>query len=168
MLPREDTRPTLPLVGFDSQPVLRGELLELRPLRADDVDALHAVASDPGIFAEQLASGGALVVSDRATGAVVGMSRFHGYDAARSEVEIGWTFLARSHWGGVANGELKRLMLGHAFRVVRHVVFLVGPENLRSRRAVEKLGAVEIGMRHDAAGHESVAYRLDAAAFRAR
>jgi RimJ/RimL family protein N-acetyltransferase len=42
---------------------------------------------------------------------VIGSSRFHGYSEERSEVEIGWTFLARSHWGGRYNGELKRLML---------------------------------------------------------
>jgi N-acetyltransferase len=40
-------------------------------------------------------------------------------------------------------------MLGHAFQSVRTVVFLVGENNLRSRRAVEKLGAVENGRRRD-------------------
>jgi RimJ/RimL family protein N-acetyltransferase len=32
------------------------------------------------------------------------------------EIEIGWTFLARRHWGGHINGEIKRLMLIHAFQ----------------------------------------------------
>jgi len=168
---------------FDRQPVLKGALLELRPLRADDRDALYAVASDPLIWAqhpvkdrhreepfaaffhEQLASGGALVAVDSRTGAVVGMSRFHGYDEERSEIEIGWTFLARSHWGGTYNRELKHLMLGHAFRFVSSVVFLVDPKNVRSRRAVEKIGGVSIGSRPDASGRPSVAYRIEAAAF---
>jgi RimJ/RimL family protein N-acetyltransferase len=168
---------------FDSQPYLRGELLELRPLRPDDFDALYAVAADPLIWAQHpdrdryqeevfraffrgaLDSGGALVAIDRADGRVIGSSRFHGYDESTSEVEIGWTFLARSHWGGRYNGEMKRLMLEHAFRFVRTVVFLVGPQNLRSRRAVEKIGGVLSGTRTNAAGRESVVYRIEAAAF---
>lgn len=165
-------------MGFDPQPVLKGTLLDLRPLRSDDFDALYTAASDPliweqhpqrnrhepevfrGYFAEQLVSGGALIVHDARTGDAIGLSRYHGYDAERSEVEIGWTFLVRRCWGGVYNRELKDLMLAHAFRFVDNVVFLVAPENTRSRRAVEKIGAVEIGMRPGADGTPSVAYRL--------
>jgi RimJ/RimL family protein N-acetyltransferase len=166
------------LHGFDAQPTLRGELLEARPLSREDFDALYDAASDPLIweqhpepdryrkdvfrryFDEQLRSGGALIVIDRVSGAVVGLSRYHGYDEARSEVEIGWTFLVRSHWGGTYNRELKSLMLAHAFRFVRNVVFLVGPENIRSQRAVEKIGALRAGSRADAYGRESLVYRI--------
>jgi N-acetyltransferase len=165
-------------VSFDYQPTLQGTLIALRPLRADDHDALLAVASDPLIweqhpdqtryvpegfrafFQQSLDSGGALVVIDLATGAIIGSSRFHGYDEAAGEVEIGWTFLARKYWGGTWNGEMKRLMLGHAFRSVRQVVFLIGPLNLRSQRAVEKIGAVRAGSRITGAGKESWAFVL--------
>ncbi len=165
--------------GFDYQPSLSGGLVQLRPLRADDFTALHAAAADPGIWEQHpvkdrhreevfrpyfetlLSVREALVVLDRATSEIIGMSRFHGYDPQRSEVEIGWTFLARSYWGGTFNRELKDLMLSHAFRFVRSVVFLVGPENVRSRRAVEKIGGVRVGSRPDAGGRESVAYRID-------
>ena len=164
---------------FDSQPVLKGDLIELRPLRADDFDDLYAVASDRLIweqhpdndrheepvfrefFRQALASGGALIVSDAETGKMIGSSRFHGYDQEKSVVEIGWTFLARSYWGGRYNAELKRLMLDHAFRVVQSVVFLIGPRNFRSQRAVEKIGAVRAGSRWDSNGRESYVYRLD-------
>ncbi len=95
---------------------------------------------------------------------MVGSSRFHGYDPVRREVEIGWTFLARSHWGGAYNGEMKRLMLDHAFRFVDTVLFLVGPENHRSRRAVEKIGGVLSGTRFER-GHEAVEYRITRAAW---
>ena len=117
-------------------------------------------------FDTLLSSREALVALDRATGEIVGMSRFHGYDPQRSEVEIGWTFLARSHWGGTYNRELKNLMLSHAFRFVRSVVFLVGPDNVRSQRAVEKIGAVRVGSRPDADGRESIAYRIKSSEFR--
>jgi hypothetical protein len=89
-----------------------------------------------------------LVAVDHADGSIVGSSRFHAYDEATSELEIGWTFLARSHWDGVYNREMKRLMLRHAFRFVDNVVFLVDPQNVRSQRAVEKIGAVRFGSRH--------------------
>ena len=171
---------------FDRQPVLRGELLELRPLREDDFDALFAVASDPLVweqhpnsdrykegvfrefFREAIASGGALTAVDLKGGRVVGSSRFHGYDEGASEVEIGWTFLARTHWGGLFNGEMKRLMLAHAFKFVESVVFLIGPQNFRSRRAVEKIGGTLVGTRPVEAGRESVVYRITASEFLSR
>jgi len=152
-------------VSFDLQPHLVGEFLELRPLRPEDWDDLFAVASDPLIWEQHpirdryreevfreffqgaLESGGAFAVIDGATQRIVGSSRYCGYDAGKSEIEIGWTFLARSHWGGKYNGEMKRLMLGHAFQFVDSVVFQVGATNLRSQRAVEKIGAVRIGRR---------------------
>jgi RimJ/RimL family protein N-acetyltransferase len=170
-------------MSFDRQPLLKGNLVELRPLRSEDYHDLFAVAADPLIweqhpdksrheengfqlfFQEALASGGALVAIDAATQVVIGSSRFHGYDEQRSEVEIGWTFLARSHWGGIYNGEMKRLMLQHAFRFVDSVVFLVGLQNLRSQRAVEKLGAVRAGSRPDARGTVSYVYRMTASRF---
>ncbi len=170
-------------VPFDPQPTLRGDLLELRPLREDDFDALFAVAADPLIweqhpdsdryqeavfrafFADALASGGALVAIDRADGRVIGSSRFHGYDPAAGVVEIGWTFLARARWGGRYNGEMKRLMLEHAFRWARRVRFIIGPENRRSRRAVEKIGGVYARAITDARGRERVVYELTPAAY---
>ena len=145
---------------FDLQPHLIGDLLELRPLAPEDWPALSRAASDPLIwevhpasdrwkedvfreyFRDGLASGGAFVVIDRGTGAVIGSSRYSNYKPADSEIEIGSTFLARSHWGGLYNGEMKRLMLDHAFRFVETVVFRIGTTNLRSRRAIEKIGGV--------------------------
>jgi RimJ/RimL family protein N-acetyltransferase len=167
-------------MAFELQPILSGDLVLLRPLRAEDFDDLYAVASDPLIweqhpardryrievfrqlFAESLASGGALAAIDRKEGKTIGSSRFHGYDEARSEIEIGWTFLARRYWGGAYNGEMKRLMLGHAFRFVRRAIFLVGPRNVRSQKAMEKIGGVREGFRRDGRGHEALVYRIDA------
>ena len=173
-------------MGFDLQPCLTGDLLELRPLRPDDFPALYAVAADPLIweqhpssdryrrdvfeqfFRDAIESGGALVAIDRRDGRVIGSSRFHGYDEAKGEVEIGWTFLARSHWGGTYNGEMKRLMLRHAFQFVNRVVFIVGPGNRRSQRALEKISATRAGSVRDGNGRENVLYRIEAAAFGVR
>jgi RimJ/RimL family protein N-acetyltransferase len=167
-------------VPFDLQPILKGELVELRPLQSEDFDDLYVVASDPLIweqhpagdrykedvfrtfFREAMESGGALIAIDRSDGRVIGSSRFHGYDEQKSEIEIGWTFLARSHWGGVYNGEMKRLMIRHAFRFVNSVVFLVAEQNVRSRKAVEKIGGALVGARPDGDGRDSLLYRITA------
>jgi len=150
---------------FELQPRLVGELIEVRPLQPQDWEELFAVAADPLIweqhptreryqekvfgefFREALETGSAFVVLDRKTGKIIGSSRYSGFDRAQGVVEIGWTFLARAYWGGAYNGELKRLMLDHAFRFVDRVVFGVGVTNLRSQKALEKIGAVRIGRR---------------------
>jgi len=170
-------------MSFDYQPILKGELVQLRPLRSQDFDGLYTVAADPLIweqhparnrheksvfrafFKESLASGGALVAFGANNQRIIGSSRFHAYDKERSEVEIGWTFLARSYWGGSYNGEMKRLMLQHAFRFVRRVVFLVGIQNIRSQRAVEKIGGVRVGIMPDASGQDSFKYQITAKMF---
>ena len=170
-------------MSFDLQPTLKGKLVELRPLRPEDFQDLCAVASDPLIWAQHpsndryqepvfqiffrdaLDSGGALLAIDSNNGRVIGSSRYHGYNEEKSEIEIGWTFLARSHWGGVYNREMKQLMLRHAFRFVQSVVFLVGPRNMRSQKALEKIGAVRVGSRPDARGAESFTYRITASDF---
>ncbi|MCX8474363.1 MAG: GNAT family N-acetyltransferase [Sphingomonas sp.] len=144
----------------DRQPILTGELVTLRPMREDDREALFAVASDPLIwevhpahdrwkrdvfdafFDAGLASGGALVIEDRATGAVIGSSRYDGHDHRADEIEIGWTYIARAYWGGVYNREIKRLMLDHIHRFVRTATFMVGEDNIRSRKAMVKIGGV--------------------------
>jgi RimJ/RimL family protein N-acetyltransferase len=152
---------------MNRQPTLIGALVEVRPLVEEDFAALHAAAADPLVweqhpdgdrwredvfrayFDDHLGSGGALAIVDRASAALIGATRYDNFDPERSEVEIGWTFLARPYWGGAYNADLKRVMLEHAFQSVRTVVFLVGENNVRSRRAVEKLGAAENGRRRD-------------------
>ncbi|MCC6129367.1 MAG: GNAT family N-acetyltransferase [Acidobacteria bacterium] len=162
---------------FDLQPTLEGSLLTLRPLRESDWEELFSVASDPFIweqhpqsdryredvfrdfFKTALDSQSALAAIDRRDGRIIGSSRYHGFEEERSEIEIGWSFLARSHWGGLYNGEMKRLMLDHAFRYVESVIFLIGPGNIRSQKAILKLGAVPEGPRF-ARGHESLVFRI--------
>ena len=151
-------------MAFDLQPRLKGELIELRPLVPEDWDELFAVASDPLIWEQHpepdrytkqvfrtyfqgaLESGGAFAIIDRKTQQVIGSTRFYGYDPQKSEIEIGWTFLARKYWGGRYNAEMKRLLLNHALKFVENIVFFVGEDNVRSRKAMEKVGAVRAGM----------------------
>ena len=144
---------------FDRQAILTGERVLLRPYREEDFEALFAVASDRLIWevhpahdrwqevvfrafmADAVELGGTLVAIDRTTGEIVGSTRFQQLDAPRRQVEIGWTFLARSHWGRGFNLEMKRLMLTHALTGVDRVVLHVGEDNIRSRKACENIGA---------------------------
>jgi RimJ/RimL family protein N-acetyltransferase len=162
-------------MAFELQPTLNGELIELRPLAPDDWDELFAVASDSLIweqhperdrykkdvfkvfFTDALESRGAFVIIDRKTQHIIGSTRFYGYDPEKSEIEIGWTFLARKYWGGRYNAEMKRLLLSHAFKFVESVVFFVGEDNVRSQKAMEKVGAIKVGTATRAYGNHPLA-----------
>ena len=146
------------MAAFDAQPTLTDGAVRLRPMRADDWQALYAVARDPDIwtlhpaserwkepsfrvfFNLGLASGGTLVMEAAVTGTLLGSSRYDRERAQDGEVEIGWTFLARDRWGGPTNAAVKRLMVGHALATFERVIFLIGEDNARSRRALEKIG----------------------------
>jgi RimJ/RimL family protein N-acetyltransferase len=147
------------MVKADLQPTLVGDSLLLRPLIEDDWEAMYAVASDPLLweahpardrykepvfrkyFAGAMASRGALTVIDRTTGKIIGGSRYANFVPERNEIEIGWSFIARDYWGGMYNREMKSLMLTHAFRFFDSIRFNIGATNVRSRRAIEKIGA---------------------------
>jgi len=86
-------------------------------------------------------SGGAFAIIDLESRRIIGSSRYCNLNEAKNEVEIGWTFLERTFWGGTYNRELKSLMLEHAFRFVERVLFVVGENNIRSQKALEKIGA---------------------------
>jgi RimJ/RimL family protein N-acetyltransferase len=142
------------------QPTLMGPRIAIRPVTEADWSQMFAAGSDPEVWAVHpvsdrykepafreffdgaLASGSSFSFVDRATGKVIGSSRYYGYDAEKREIEIGWTFLAKAYWGGSYNGEIKRLMLDHAFTFVDTVIFFVGEGNRISQRAMEKIGGV--------------------------
>lgn len=168
---------TSPLQGHFQLPLVGATLL-LRPVEQGDFEALYACASDPSIWEQHpqstryqrdvfqvffdgaLASKGGLVVIEKASGDIIGSSRYYDLDEARSQVIVGYTFLARRFWGGAANREMKDLMLRHAFQVVDHVLFEIGVNNRRSRRAIEKLGATLVDEQL-LDGNPHVVYRLD-------
>ena len=144
------------------QPVLENELVSIRPLHKDDHDALFAVASDPAIweqhwttdrwlpdgfrkfFDESLASGGCVVIIDQASKQIIGSSRFNHIEGISNAVEIGWSFLTKAYWGGQYNRSFKSLMINHALAYVDDVIFLIAHDNIRSQKATEKLGGIQL------------------------
>ena len=118
----------------DLQPTLIGPRIIVRPIALTDWDEMFAAAADPEVWALHpvrerykaevfreffdgaLKSGAAFSFVDRgkarrssARAAITATTR------SKREIEIGWTFIARAHWGGSINAEVKRLMLDHAF-----------------------------------------------------
>jgi RimJ/RimL family protein N-acetyltransferase len=143
-------------VTFDLQPTLQGKLITVRPLNPSDYDELFAAASDPLIWEQHpfprnereefdeffngaIESKSGFIILDNATQKIIGATRF--YNLESDHVFLGYTFLARAYWGGTFNHELKKLLLDHAFKFVDKVCFDIGETNLRSRRAIEKIGA---------------------------
>src|SRR5438552_5245863 len=154
---------------FDLQPELENHLLVLRPLREKDFEDLYKVASDPLIweqhpskdrcrkdvfelfFREAMESGGAFAIIDKKTrlpdgqaNQIIGSTRFHFVKETQNAIEIGWTFLAREYWGGYYNQSMKHLMIEWAFNFVENILFYIHEENIRSQKAVEKIGAGRI------------------------
>ncbi len=144
--------------NIDLQPTLQGTRVTVRPITATDWNAMFAAAADPQIwelhpesdrytervfrpfFDGAIKSGSAFAIIDCRNGDIIGSSRYYGHDPVTRAIEIGWTFLTRDYWGGSYNLEIKRLMVDHAFAFVDTVVFWVDESNLRSRRAMEKIG----------------------------
>jgi RimJ/RimL family protein N-acetyltransferase len=153
---------------MELQPLLNGNLVRLRPLEAADFERLYEVASDPlvweqhpentryrrdvfeGFFAKAIQSGGAFAILDAAAGStIIGSSRYYEWNAEVKTVFIGFTFLARQYWGGDYNREIKHLMLAHAFKYVDRVFFEVGLCNVRSQKAMLKIGAEKVEVREN-------------------
>jgi len=142
---------------------LANELIRLQPLTADDFEKLYTVASDPRIWEQHpesdrylrerflvffegaIRSGSAFLIIDNTTGQPIGSTRFYHHDREQCSVFIGYTFLSAEYWGGRYNKALKKLMLDYAFRFVDKVRFHIGIRNLRSQKAVARLGAQKTG-----------------------
>lgn len=149
-------------MNLNLQPLLKNDLVILRPLKDEDFDDLFKVASDALIweqhqnkdrhtlenftsfFKESIDSKGALVILDANSNRIIGSSRFKIIDEVEGVVEIGWSFLGRKYWGGQYNSSFKKLMIQYALDYFKNVIFYVDSKNYRSQRAVQKIGGKRI------------------------
>jgi RimJ/RimL family protein N-acetyltransferase len=159
---------------------LAGTLVRLTPMQAADAPALAAVgldqelwrwiptpvtsAEDMRVYVETALDegrrGDALPFTIRsiATGETIGATRFANVRAEDLGLEIGWTWFAPPWQRTGANSETKLLMLTHAFETLGAVRVELKTDrlNTQSRRAIERLGAVEEGVfrKHRVVAHQ--------------
>jgi RimJ/RimL family protein N-acetyltransferase len=149
---------------FDLQPTLQNDIIRIEPLQSTDFERLYKVASDPLIWEQHpnpdrykrevfetffkgaIESGGAFLIFNKANNELIGSSRYYEFFSDQRSVAIGYTFLCRACWGTTHNRALKTLMLDHAFRFVDNVIFHIGVDNIRSQKAIEKLGAQKMAI----------------------
>ncbi|WP_394775000.1 GNAT family N-acetyltransferase [Flavobacterium sp.] len=148
---------------FNLQPeILEDDITKLIPLQESDFDELYKVASDPLIWEQHpmkdryksavfksffdaaIDSKSSFLILDKKTNEIIGNTRFYDYNPEKSSVAIGFTFIARKFWGGLYNKSNKKLLIDYAFQSLDSVIFHIGADNIRSQKAVEKLGAVKI------------------------
>lgn len=145
---------------FSFQPVISNQTLSIRPIAESDYDNLFACAADKKLweghpskdryksaefkkwFQKAIDSGATIVVIDKSTNKLIGSSRFYVEESALDDISIGFTFIARHYWGGQTNYQLKSLMLNYAFEHFSVVWFHVSPCNIRSQKAIEKIGGI--------------------------
>ncbi|WP_175918365.1 GNAT family N-acetyltransferase [Burkholderia pyrrocinia] len=156
------------------QPTLTGERIELRPLEASDRQALLDAAADGQLWnlkvtvvpsaetidayidtALQGRAAGTVMpfaIVDRASGRVIGSTRFWKIDRKNRKLEIGHTWLGESAQRTRANTEAKWLLLTYAFDTLHcvRVQFTTDELNEKSRAAILRLGAKQEGIvRHE-------------------
>jgi RimJ/RimL family protein N-acetyltransferase len=156
---------------FAIEPNLRleGQIVRLEPLSTSHVEDLSRVALDPAVWefapravrdvsdlrlyvneAIELAASGRAVpfaIALRDSGQAIGSTRFGNLDAENRRLEIGWTWIGRTWWRSAVNSECKYLLLSYAFETLGcvRVEFKTDTLNVRSRRAILRLGALEEG-----------------------
>lgn len=141
---------------------LMNDFIILEPLKHTDFDRLYSVASDPLIWEQHpskerykkdvfekffnsgIESKTAFLIIDKLTNEVIGSTRYYDFLPEQNSIAIGYTFIGRKYWGGIYNSMCKKLLLDYAFTFVTKVFFHVGIENLRSQKAVLKLGAQKV------------------------
>lgn len=144
------------------QATLENENVKLVPLNPNDLEELFSVASDPKIWEQHpnkdryqrevfekffqgaIESKGAFKIMDKSSNEVAGSTRFYDYNPKENSIFIGYTFYATKFWGSKLNPQVKKLMLDYIFQFVDKVNFHVGKDNIRSQKAMEKLGAKKV------------------------
>lgn len=144
------------------QPILKDDLVILYPLQTTDFEELYKVASDPLVWEQHpnkdrykrevfqnffdgaMQSKGAFKIVDLTTNETIGSTRFYDLDTKNKSVLIGYTFYGRKYWGSSYNPKVKKLMMDYAFQFVDTIYFHIGANNIRSQKAIERLGATKV------------------------
>ncbi|MEK6507530.1 GNAT family N-acetyltransferase [Myroides sp. C4067] len=150
--------------------VLEGTTVDLIPLEKEHLEELYQASadkelwrlvptdcSDRDIFYDNYQNALAarekgiqypFVIIDKRTQKIVGSTRFFEIYEADKKLEIGWTWITQEYWGSVVNLECKLLLLTYCFEVLKtnRVQLKTKDTNIRSRKAIEKIGGVFEGI----------------------
>lgn len=150
--------------------VLAGRHVRLTPLEPSHASGLYAVGRDAEIWkyvpfavrepsdmeryvhaaleARNRGECFPFAITEASTGNLIGSTRYYALAPAHRNLEIGYTWLERSHWRTAANSECKYLLLAYAFGELAclRVALRTDARNLRSRAAMERFGAVREGV----------------------
>ncbi|WP_313641349.1 GNAT family N-acetyltransferase [Paenibacillus sp.] len=170
--------------------ILEGSTIKLVPMDESHVEGLVRVLKNPNIweftwrkitsdeqvqdlittaFANQKnGSQIPFVIIEKASGQIIGTTRIMHPDLIHRSAEIGCTWISPEYWRTSVNTEGKSLLLHYCFEELEliRVEFTVVKTNLRSQRAVERLGAVKEGVlrqhriRSDGSIHDNVVFSI--------
>ena len=146
------------------QPTLTNNYLTIKPLQHCHYKSLFAIACNPLVWAQHpnpnrykqaefevyfkgaMQSGGAFIILVTNTNEVVGCTRFYDFNTTTKNIFIGYTFVAINFWGSELNGATKKLLINYVFaNNIDTVQFHIGKYNIRSQKAIAKIGATLIG-----------------------
>lgn len=130
----------------------------------DDIEQMLLIAVQNKDDGKQLP----FIVKDKLSGEVIGTTRIGDIDIANRNVEIGWTWLSPSVWRTKVNTECKFLLLQYCFEELKvlRVQFSISGQNIRSQKAVERIGAVKEGtfrkhrVKADGTIHDNIFYSI--------
>ncbi len=150
-------------MNFELQPnYLKNEIVTLMPLLESHFDDLYEVASNPLVWEQHpnpnryqkeifrtyfqgaIQSKGAFLVVDSQNNYTIGCSRFYDLNVENKSIKIGYTFIGIDFWGKEFNKNLKKLMIDYVFQNLDSVIFDIGANNIRSQKAIAKIGAIKI------------------------
>jgi len=175
---------------IDTDVILEGDTIRLIPLEMNHNEILFEALKNPAIWeytwrkVESVEDINQIInialhnkkegtqipflIKEKATGMVIGSTRIGDIDIINQNLEIGWTWISPKFWRTKVNTECKFLLLQHCFEklnVIR-VQFSVSGQNLRSQKAVERIGAVKEGtfrkhrIKADGTVHDNVFYSI--------
>ncbi|CAM4405915.1 GNAT family N-acetyltransferase [Zobellia nedashkovskayae] len=154
---------------FSSELILENDSILLRPLRSTDIDAIESIS-----YNKELGEFGArvknkkdlihyfdyclkskkekelypLIIINKNDNSPIGLTMFGNISFPSRRLEIGWTWIGHKFQGTGTNAICKRLLLNYCFDNLRlrRVEFKIDINNIKSQKAIEKIGAVKEGL----------------------
>lgn len=154
---------------FSSELILENESILLRPLSINDIDKIESISynTELGEFGARVKNRSdlmdyfdfcliskkekeiyPLLITSKENDNPIGITMFGNISFPSKRLEIGWTWIGYKFQGTGINAVCKGLLLDYCFDVLklRRVEFKIDINNLKSQKAIEKIGAVKEGL----------------------